>query len=82
MRLIDADELIKSRFSIFDDDQVVDVEDILRAPTIEAEPVKHGQWIKVGDSSWECSACHEVSCCKGNYCPDCGARMTEGSEEC
>ena len=43
----------------------------------EVEPIKHGQWIKRGDNSWECSECHEISCCKGNYCVDCGARMVE-----
>lgn len=39
--------------------------------------VKHGRWIKRGDNSWECSVCHEISCCNGNYCVDCGARMDE-----
>lgn len=41
------------------------------------EPIKHGRWIKRGDNSWECSVCHEISCCNGNYCVDCGARMDE-----
>lgn len=40
-----------------------------------AEPIKHGRWVKRGDNSWECSVCHEISCCNGNYCVDCGARM-------
>lgn len=44
----------------------------------EAELIKHGRWIKRGDNSWECSVCHEISCCNGNYCVDCGARMDEG----
>ena len=34
-----------------------------------------GYWIKVGDGSFKCSNCNEVSCCQGNYCPDCGMRM-------
>ena len=42
--------------------------------------VKHGRWIKQGDNSWECSVCHEISCCNGNYCVDCGARMDEVGE--
>lgn len=42
---------------------------------IEVEPVKHGHWINRGDNSWECSECHEISCCTGNYCVDCGAKM-------
>ena len=44
----------------------------------EAEPIKHGRWIKRGDNSWECSVCHEISCCNGNYCVDCGAQMDGG----
>lgn len=32
-------------------------------------------WIKVGDGSFKCSNCNEVSCCQGNYCPDCGMKM-------
>ena len=43
--------------------------------TVEVEPVKRGKWEKVGDNSYKCSNCSEVSCCKGNYCPDCGAKM-------
>ena len=42
---------------------------------MEFAPVKHGWWVKRGDNSWECSVCHEISCCNGNYCVDCGARM-------
>lgn len=54
-------------------------QDVLTLPTIEAEP-KSGRWIRRGDNSWECSECHEISCCKGNYCVDCGARMDEVGE--
>lgn len=42
--------------------------------------IKHGRWIKRGDNSWECSVCHEISCCNGNYCVDCGAKMDEVEE--
>lgn len=37
---------------------------------------KKGKWIDLGGIS-ECSICHERSCCAGNYCPDCGAKMEE-----
>lgn len=53
---------------------------INQLPTIEAEPIKHGRWIKRGDNSWECFVCHEISCCNGNYCVDCGAKMDEVEE--
>lgn len=36
-----------------------------------------GKWIKVGDNSYMCSVCGEVSCCNGNFCPDCGVDMRE-----
>ena len=54
-----------------------------RIDEIEAEKIeniKHGRWIKRGVLSWECSVCHEISCCNGNYCVDCGARMDEVEE--
>lgn len=36
---------------------------------------KKGEWIDLGSGDFECSVCHERSCCGGNYCPDCGADM-------
>ena len=43
----------------------------------DVQPVRHGRWIDVnGDGSlYECDQCHDMSCCKGTFCPDCGARM-------
>ena len=32
------------------------------------------EWIKEGDN-YKCSNCGEISCCKGNYCPECGEKM-------
>ena len=60
------------------------------APTIKAEPVRHGKWRKVdyqifvGKGAFvdalECSVCEEPNYEMSNYCPRCGARM-EGVEE-
>ena len=90
MRLVDADafkaegrelyreagwDLREVHYSQLDTECNIDM-----MPTIEAEPIKHGRWIKRGDNSWECSVCHEISCCNGNYCVDCGARMDEVEE--
>lgn len=62
------------------------------APTIETEPVRHGEWEFDPESyTWNCSECHdceEDGCMDGsvlsNYCPNCGAKMDgaerEGSE--
>lgn len=62
---------------------------IYEAPKVEAEPVRHGQWLPIEYDSyadgapvwdkWECSECgHEH---KGEedtltaFCPDCGTKM-------
>jgi len=55
------------------------------APTVDAEPVKHGKWIKEFENedgrSLRCSECRMVFYVgkgrDGNYCPNCGARMDE-----
>lgn len=41
---------------------------------------KKGKWIDRG--VYECSVCHERSCCAGNYCPDCGADMRGENDDC
>jgi hypothetical protein len=56
-------------------------------PTIDAEPVKHGKWIKADSQQYfrkhyPCFTCSECgyrkdSQKKWNYCPNCKARMDE-----
>ena len=56
------------------------------APTVDAEPIRHGHWSKemvsykdqYGDFhfGYECSRCKSIVN-KGNYCPKCGAKMDE-----
>lgn len=48
-------------------------------PTVDAVPVRHGYWID-RDGQYECSECHNISCCRANYCPDCGALMNGGEQ--
>lgn len=60
---------------------------IMDAPTIEAEPVRHGDWNTIysydGDAYFRCSNCEEEwAFDDGNpksngwkYCPNCGAKM-------
>lgn len=51
------------------------------APTIDAEPIRHGKWIVVAEDfrhqiEWyECSQCRFESSTAYNYCPHCGAIM-------
>ena len=64
MRLIDADALAN-----YANNQIVGItaNEIMRFPTIDAEPVKHGRWIRgeakgypvKRSSIWYCSECGE-----------------------
>ena len=46
---------------------------IVTAPTVDAVPVKHGEWTVI-DGCVSCSVCGEP-CMEFNYCPNCGAKM-------
>ena len=43
---------------------------------------KEGEWIPVDDGMVyvKCSVCGDVMCCRGHYCPNCGAMM-DGKEQ-
>lgn len=78
MRLIDADAL-----PIKFDGHIVSVwkNDIDNAPTVDAEPVRHGHWEKTITWWIYCSVCgseppNECNC-PTPYCPNCGAKMDE-----
>lgn len=89
MRLIDADELKKPVGSYnpvkytWEYGYVISVEDIDHAPTVE--PVKHGQWIKIGEIDkdgnqyYQCSKCgkgeRHVPIIEVKYCWNCGTKM-------
>lgn len=91
MRLIDADALIEEKS--WDADtrigyvQVVDVGDILDAPTIEPER-KRGKWeitnlgaVGAFDSCSECKRVVKHKAPFYNYCPNCGADMRGEQDE-
>ena len=61
---------------------------INEATSVDAEPVRHGHWIKAellhGEQYYICSACADIFRapeCMGNpiysHCPFCGAKMDE-----
>ena len=58
---------------------VIDCNDIARFPTIEAEPVRHGNWVNSFVGMYACSKCG-VNDRFGlsRYCHNCGARMDGG----
>lgn len=44
---------------------------------------RKGKWIDVNSdgSLWRCNQCKDTACCKGDYCPNCGALMVRGGED-
>ena len=59
-------------------------------PAVDVATVRHGRWIYhpddlfPGDSTQECSCCHEeeyLTLYNENYCPNCGAKMDGESDE-
>ena len=97
-RLIKADDMIKSLMDMtFYDDEghtIHDFEERLAivksfvdsVPTVDAEPVRHGQWIRDEFGAW-CNACGSYAYrdkfdrpWESPYCPNCGAKMGENHE--
>jgi len=81
MRLIDADEFFK------DFAELEPYEHISHEYDIDAEPIKHGKWIRILDTRFGeklndiigCSVCNiyfsSMDMIRRSYCPNCGARM-------
>lgn len=92
MRLIDADRLLKFKT----DHEMISTHLIWNAPTVDADPVRHGHWILKEDYLARCSNCgHQtferkvVDCWADQYwdrfempryCSNCGAKMDEEAE--
>ena len=76
MRLIDADALLERMKRT---NRYFNVKfDIEEAPTIEAEPVRHGQWERTSDGAARCTACkRKMNSSQYGYafCGLCGAKM-------
>ena len=93
MRLIDADALRVDYFAPSSTSSTpnfyfVSKASIDNAPTIDAVPVRHGEWkpfdLTYGRSIYYCSVCEqatEVPMCMEKpmyaYCPNCGAKMED-----
>ena len=93
VRLIDANALIQNHCGACANKEFCSEEScpyyeirrrIETAPTIEAEPVRHGWWIDWsmwGESHYQCSECNAEMKYKTNFCPRCGAKMQDGGAE-
>ena len=97
-RLIDADELMKKARRMYGESEVFSIDpvglravlldDIYRAPTIDAEPVRHGRWVAVPSfdvmtgKAYKCSECNKMryGSFMPNYCQNCGAKMDGGKD--
>lgn len=103
VRLIDANALFlkqKSHVDLFkcsgihddvirSDEATMALAEILNAPTIEAEPVRHGRWVFVGEVTahdgwtyrkYKCSECNFSTIEAVYFCQKCGARMEGGAD--
>ena len=99
-RLIDGDALEKAIYEWMPKDQetwmdskIPPIENLVisimmtiqEQPTVDAQPVRHGQWeyaTVVDEGFWRCSNCGTPSEAIGakklyKYCPFCGAKMGE-----
>ena len=100
MRLIDADAAIEVVHKWLEDvlyisstaDEVTVFKRLRTMPTVDAEPVRHGRWVKLdlhkGMTDHKCTACGMevyVPTSWGEplygYCPVCGARMDLKGED-
>ena len=93
-RLIDAEQIVT--MELFDEEheeyykKKISIEDMIATyttemelPTVDAEPVRHGKWMRTEDECgdflcWTCSECGEQYVMphhRASYCPNCGARM-------
>ena len=63
---------------------------IKQYPVADVKPVVHAHWIEDKADmdcgvpvifGYSCSNCNGTDKHKGNYCPNCGAKMDEGAEE-
>ena len=89
MRLIDADAIpyVKTMYTVGLLDMVTRFT-IDTMPTIDAVPVKHGEWVKkeVYGEAFFLKACSVCGFYHGltvdyNFCPNCGASMDGGKDD-
>ena len=81
-KLIDAEQLKQQKTVLWDPvlgfcDCVL-VEDIDKAPAVNAVEVVHGRWGMGSKANWQmpmCSVCQKQATTRYDYCPNCGAKM-------
>ena len=80
-RLIDAEPYAGCRIVANREDSGVSIDEI---KTVDAVPVVHGRWhfddFDGDGKDYTCSVCGWVCDSDYDYCPNCGAKMTEKGE--
>ena len=51
------------------------IDEVIKTIVTDAQEMRHGRGERVGDVTYRCSVCGEISCCNSLFCGDCGARM-------
>lgn len=59
------------------DDAYVSAEKIKEIPAADVAPARHAHRVDNGGFYYRCSECGGVLTYGGNYCPNCGAELTE-----
>ncbi len=72
-KYIDADKL-PNIYTATHQELVLALEE---TPAADVQEVRHGRWEQVGDNTYRCSVCGEISCCNSPFCSECGAKMDE-----
>ncbi len=88
-RLISADDLVERAYRLRLDSRELIAQMIESAPTVDAEPVRHGHWEyhtrHQRDCVASCSVCRKRTTFffknGTKYCPFCGAKMDEEASE-
>lgn len=81
VRLIDANALRKDIHTSYSDDLGI-LEHIDSAPTIDAQPVKHGKWVRDASGELYCPYCMYVPQWEDDkFCAHCGAKMEVEEDE-
>lgn len=82
------DDLMNCSESIGRKSLMAMIEVLKNQPAIEAEPVRHGEWVHLGGDEWCCTECGNVITTEGSwekptrkFCDECGAKMREDGDE-
>lgn len=83
-RLIDATRIEQYILNNCSDNEEINAiyAEIINAPTVDAEPVRYGKWLDADDGiGCTCSICGYDAWADTPFCPNCGAKMDEVTDD-